>query len=135
MGEGQRVWLKQKLGSIPGLLDVMTPDDMYQGESMLNANVKKPFLMFNFGNRTTEDLSEEIPEVSRQFLTIYLHDVPADYSRIDEMEMAVIHGMNQASSDGDSIITTRYLETSRDLDDQALGTIYRYVRLQLIRSG
>jgi hypothetical protein len=131
---GQRVWLKTKLGSIPELLEHMTPDDMYQGESMLNANIPKPFLMFQFGNRTSEALSEEIPEVSRQFLTIYLHDVPADYSRIDEMEMALIHGLNQGNSKPDAIITTRYLETSRDLDDQALGTIYRYVRLQLIRS-
>jgi hypothetical protein len=113
----------------------MTAEDIYQGESMLTANIKKPFLVYNLGNRTTEDLSEEIPEVSRQFLTIFLHDVPADYSQIDQMEMAVIHGLNQANSEQDAIITTRYLETSRDLDDQALGTIYRYVRLQLIRSG
>lgn len=131
---GQRVWLKNRLGSIPELLEHMSADDMYGGESMLNANVSKPFLVFNFGNRTSEDLSEELPGVSRQFLTVYLHDVPADYSRIDEMEMAVIYGLNQANSRPDAVITTRYLETSRDLDDQALGTIYRYVRLQLIRS-
>jgi len=135
MSEGQRTWLMTKLGSIPALLELVEAEDMYQGESMVNANVRKPFLVFNFGNRTSENLSEEIPEVSRQFLAIYIHDGPADYSRIDRIETALIHGLNQANSEPDSIITTRYLETSRDLDDQALGTIYRYVRLQLIRSG
>lgn len=132
---GQRSWLKSTLGSITQLLEHMSADDMYQGESMLDANVSKPFLMFNFGNRTSEDLSEELPAVSRQFLTIFIHDVPADYSRIDQIETALIYGLTQANSKPDAIMTTRYLETSRDLDDQALGTIYRYVRLQLIKSG
>jgi hypothetical protein len=134
MGEGQRTWLTSTLGTIPQLLELVQAEDMYQGESVLNANIRKPFLVFNFGNRTSEDISEELPGVSRQFLTIFIHDVPADYSRVDQIETALIYGLNQANSEPDAIITTRYLETSRDLDDQALGTIYRYVRLQLIRS-
>jgi hypothetical protein len=107
---------------------------MYQGGGMLTAEVERPFLVYIFGNRTNEDISEELPTVSRQFLSIYLHDVPADYDRIDKMELAVIHGLNLANSLPEHILTTRYLETSRDLDDQALGTIYRYLRFQLITS-
>jgi hypothetical protein len=105
---------------------------MLQGESLLTAQLVKPFLVFRFGNRTNENLAEDMPLVGRQFLSIYLHDVPADYSRIDQLEMTVIHGLNLSNSVPDSIITTRYLETSRDLDDQALKTIYRYLRFQLI---
>lgn len=129
---GQRTWLRNTLGSIPELLDNIPLDRMLQGESLLTAQIQKPFLVYRMGNRTNEDLAEDMPDVGRQFLSIYLHDVPADYSRIDRMEMTVIHGLNLASSVPDNIITTRYLETSRDLDDQSLGTIYRYLRFQLI---
>lgn len=129
---GQRVWLRTTLGSIPELLDNIPLDRMIQGESLLTAQIEKPFLVYRFGNRTNEDLAEDMPGVGRQFLSIFLHDVPADYSRIDQMEMAVIHGLNLANSRDEGIITTRYLETSRDLDDQALKTIYRYLRFQLI---
>lgn len=131
---GQREWLRNTLGSIPLLLDFMPIDRMFQGAAMLTANIEKPFLVYIFGNRTNEDLSEDLPTVSRQFLSIYLHDVPADYDRIDKMELAVIHGLNLENSVPDRILTTRYLETSRDLDDQAMGTIYRYLRFQLITS-
>ena len=129
---GQRTWLRNTLGSIPALLDNIPLERMLQGESLLTAQLVKPFLVFRFGNRTNENLAEDMPLVGRQFLSIYLHDVPADYSRIDQLEMTVIHGLNLSNSVPDSIITTRYLETSRDLDDQALKTIYRYLRFQLI---
>jgi len=132
---GKRTWLRNTLGSSAPLLSFMPIDRMLQGESLLSANLVKPFLVYRFGNKTTEDLAEDMPEVGRQFLSIYLHDVPADYDRIDEMEMAVLHALNLASSREEGVITTRYLETSRDLDDQALGTIYRYVRFQLINAG
>jgi hypothetical protein len=129
---GQRTWLRNTLGSIPELINFMPIDRMLQGESLLTAQLEKPFLVYRFGNRTNEDLAEDMPQVGRQFLSIYLHDVPADYSRIDRMELAVIHGLNLAGSASEGVITARYLETSRDLDDQALKTIYRYLRFQLI---
>jgi hypothetical protein len=132
---GKRTWLINVLGASAPLLDFIPFERMLQGESVLSADITKPFLVYRFGNKTSEDLAEDMPDVARQFLSIYLHDAPADYSRIDEMEMAVIHGLNLASSEEESVVTTRYLETSRDLDDQALGTIYRYVRFQLIMTG
>lgn len=129
---GQRTWVRNTLGSSAPLIDLIPIDRMFQGESLLTANIDKPFLVFRMGNRTNEDLSEDMPEVGRQFMSIYLHDVPADYSRIDKLELAVLHALNLASSAADNIITARYLETSRDLDDQALSTIYRYLRFQLV---
>lgn len=128
----KRAWLRNTLGSSAPLLAFMPIDRMLQGESMLTANIEKPFLVFRFGNKTNEDLAEDMPDVARQFLSIYIHDVPADYSRIDEMEMAVLHALNLAKSAEEGIISTRYLETSRDLDDKSLETIYRYLRFQLI---
>jgi len=129
---GRRTWLVNTLGSSAPLVTFIPINRMLQGESLVTAQIAKPFLVYRFGNRTNEALSEELPEVTRQFFSVYLHDVPADYSRIDEMEMALIHALNLSRSAEQGIITTQYLETSRDLDDQALGTIYRYVRFQLI---
>jgi hypothetical protein len=132
---GKRTWLRNILGASAPLLNFIPIDRMLQGEAVLTANITKPFLVYRFGNKTNEDLAEDMPDVARQFLSIYLHDVPADYTRIDEIEMAVIHALNLAKSAEEGIITARYLETSRDLDDQALSTIYRYVRFQLITAG
>lgn len=129
----RRTWLRNTLGGSPTVNDFVPLDRILQGESVLTAQIEKPFMIYRFGNRTNEDLSEaDTEDVSRQFFLVYIHDVPSDYSQIDEIEMAVIHSLNLANSAPEGIITTRYLETSRDLDDQALGTIFRYVRFQFV---
>lgn len=130
-----RQWVYDILKTVDG------PATVKQGGAVISATPKelpRPFLVYHMGNATDEGLwdSEDNPEASRQFLTVYVHDNPADYSRIDEIVEKVIKAMvNSGGSVADRILMVNYLETSRDFDDQTLKTIHRYIRFQLIKAG
>jgi hypothetical protein len=80
-------------------------------------------------------LAEQDVAPHLQFFQVYVHDEPADYVQIDMMVSLVIAAFKYAEySVANRIITTRYLETSRDLDDAVLATIFRYVRFQFVMS-
>lgn len=104
-----------------------------QGGSMRTADVPKPYLVYHFGNDTAEDLSET-DDSSRQFFQVYIHDEVGDYGQIDDIVKLVVQSFRGKGCPPAGIITTRVLETSQDLRDETLNTIFRYVRLQLIRS-
>lgn len=110
---------------------------VYQGEAILNAKIAPPFAVYRMGNDTNEALWDDQPDnpkAGRQFFQVYIHDKPADYDNIDTLVTKVINALvNTPPPPG--IIAVRYLETSRDLDDATLSTIYRYVRFQLVRAG
>jgi hypothetical protein len=100
---------------------------------MLTAQVEKPFLVYHLGNDTDEQLSE-VSSPHRQFFQIYVHDVIGDYSQIDEIIKLVKDLLRARSNAGARVIVTRYLETSQDLRDEVLDTIFRYMRFQLVMS-
>jgi len=107
---------------------------IYQSSSMQAANVEKPFLVFHMGNDTNEMLADE-HTASRQFFQVYVHDEPGDYQQIEDIVRAVKSALVGKGSPEDGVITTRYLETSQDLDDETLRTIFNYIRFQFIRSN
>lgn len=109
---------------------------VFQGESMITAQVEKPFLVFRIGNETSFDLSGEDVTPRRVFFQIYVHDSGPDYQRVDDLGKAVKTAFRvNRKSVANSIMDTIYLETSRDLDDPSLETIFRYFRFQLILSS
>ncbi len=113
-------------------LQTLVADRVYQGESLTASQVTKPFLVYHMGNDTDLQFAERDALPHQQFVTIYAHDVPADYSQVDTM-IAEMKKAFRASREGvEGIITIRYLETSRDLDDQVMGTIMRYARFLFI---
>lgn len=126
--------LLQDLLSEPSI-QVLAPTGIgvHQGESVLASTIPKPFLVYTVGNATNENLSEEDSTPERQFFQVYVHDKPADYTRIDQIVIAVKAKLKNVQSAEYGIITIRYLETSRDLDDNTLGTIMRYIRFQAIK--
>ena len=87
--------------------------------------------VYTLGNKTDELLSEE-DTVARQFFTLFIHDEPFDFTRIDTIVSRVKALLSQQQVKDSKIIIVRHLETSRDLDDSTLGTILRYVRFQAI---
>lgn len=126
-----RTWLYQKLVNDPTLEGIFGAR-MYQGESMTTSVIEKPFLVYTIGNATNELLSEDDDQPQRQFFQIYIHDEPADYTRIDDAIDAVKKLLVNSTDNGD-VINVLYLETSRDLDDETMGTIMRYIRFQAIK--
>lgn len=112
-------------------------DRIYQGESMDKAELVRPFLVYRVGNETNELMSEDEAEKMphRVFFQVYIHDNPADYTRIDDICQAVRNALVGGPYPTWNIYRVNYLETSRDLDDDTMRTILRYVRFQAVRSN
>lgn len=106
-------------------------DHIFQGESATTSLMPRPFIFYTIGVRSSENLSEE-RDAARQFFQIYVHDDPADYVRIDTIISILRRGLKNQGDPASGWMTTRYLESSTDLDDQTLGTIMRYIRFQAI---
>jgi hypothetical protein len=88
--------------------------------------------IYRLGNESPDNLGFDV-NPHRKYFQVYVHDVPADYTRIDNLVERVRLAFKLESS-VDEVIEVRYLETSRDLDDAFFGSIMRYIRFQAILS-
>jgi hypothetical protein len=105
---------------------------VYGSHSLEGTPEKKPFAVHHLGNDTSERLADGATP-HRQFLTIYVHDEPEDYTNIDRILVRLKELFDNApSSPADGVITCHYLESSQDLEDDQMGTAVRYIRLQII---
>lgn len=90
-----------------------------------------PFVVYNLGNTTDEELAENHP-ANRNFFQVYVHDSKGDYDTIDTICELMKTQLRGTSSTADHIMLTRYLEQSQDLSDDVFHTIFRYLRFQWI---
>lgn len=129
-----RTWLYSRLSTWPGLV-LLQGDRVFAKKSMTSSVEDHPFTVFKLGNATNAALAETV-DVANQFCQIYVHDVSdedgGDYQRIDSIITEMKRALINANSAPDGIISVQFLETSQDLNDETLGTIMKYVRIQLI---
>lgn len=112
------------LVAIPGI------NQVYQGESMLKAPkpIEFPVAVYRIGNETNANVGSGIT-AHNKFFQVYLHDVPADYTRIDTLIPLVRDAMTGLSNKG-HILEVIWRENSRDLDDEFIGSVMRYLRFE-----
>lgn len=114
------------------------PEDprIFAKKTMQSSVEEHPYLVYKLGNSTSENLAET-EDIERQFFQVWVHDYQsqdiADYAQIDDVIKQLKAAFKLAGSKADGVWTTIYLETSQDLNDETLGTIFRYVRFQLIK--
>lgn len=114
---------------------------VYPRESFDSSNEPYPYLVFGMGNATSEQLSEDPEdfdhEPERQFFQVWIHDIltpkGGSYLKIDGIVPTVIKTLAGKSSPADNIMNIIYLETSGEFSNEALGTLFRYIRFQAIR--
>lgn len=124
-----RQLVHQVLSTTPELI-ALVGDRIFQGSSMLTAQVVKPFVVYSMGNNTDEGMTDpDSFQPSRQFFTVYIHDEKGDYSRIDDVVRVMKRAFLTAPLTGD-VCGLQYLETSADHDDPTLQSIMKYVRFQ-----
>ncbi len=124
-----REWVYDQLtGSTP--IEAIVDDRVFGSNSLLTAAVPKPFLFYQMGHWDNEDIAETLP-AGRQFLQVFIHDEPASYLQIDALANLVRVALENQNNSSD-VMMCRWLETSRDFDDERLQTVFRYVRFQLI---
>lgn len=130
-----REWLIAQLQASPGLVATVG-DRIYEGKSQgANRTPKSPYIVYTMGNETSEALSEDEPNPQRRYCQVWVHDQPLDYTQIDQLVTLVIEAVTGGAPDAEyGLIRGTYLETSRDLDDEATGTGFKYVRFQLVTS-
>lgn len=108
---------------------------VFAKKSMSSSVEQHPFLVYKLGNTSDEGLSES-NDPSRQYFQIYIHDYRddqvANYDLIDEILVILKAMLKDAVVPEYDIIRILYLETSQDLDDDTLNTVFRYVRFQAI---
>lgn len=117
----------------PAILAFVGDRTFLQG-SLLSAQIAKPFVVYTMGNNTDEGMSD--PDTfmpSRQFFQVYVHDELGDYARLDDL-IQVVKEVFLGPPYAIGVCGVQYLETSRDLTDDALKTSMRYVRFQLATS-
>lgn len=136
-----RVWLYQKLSSTPEIANLvggLTDTRVFAKKSMTSAIEQHPYIVYKLGYNATEDISEETSP-DRQFVQIFVHDYSdgdtGDYGKIDQIIDAMKRVLHLQSSKDYGVIACRYLETSQDLNDETLNTVFKYVRFQLITNG
>jgi len=135
-----RQWLYETLVQSSSLAAVLgvelskLPERVVQGESLDTRLITKPYLVYTLGNNTDERLSDE-DTASRQFFTIFVHDEPWDYLRVDSIMTVIKTLLIQRQVKLYGILSVIHLEDSRDLDDSTLGTILRYMRFQAIKES
>lgn len=95
-----------------------------------------PYIVYKMANSSDVELAEDTP-IDRIYFQVWVHDFAdaetADYMRIDEVVKQVRAAFRLLGSAEENIWTIRWLETSQDLNDDTLNTVFRYVRFEMIK--
>lgn len=127
-----RTWVHTQLTGYAGL-SAITSDRVWQQGAILTAQSAKPYLVHHFGNNTDESMYDEDNfQPNRQFLQVFIHTDQGDYGPIDDLVPLVKQALLVLAGRPRDLIGVQYLETSQDLQDDALQTYFRYMRFQLI---
>lgn len=131
-----RTWLYSKLTDPSATaLRELIENRVFAKKTMKSSVEEHPYIVFKLGTDSNEALAETV-DVHRQFIQIFVHDYSdtevGDYGRVDSIIAELKKQLVNASSAPDGVISVLYLETSQDLDDQTLSTVFKYIRFQLI---
>lgn len=133
-----RQWLFGALTQDVPLGEMVPADRIYASQAMMTAQVERPFIVLKFGNDTDEQIFDDpdIPQrPKRQFLEVWCHDSRPSYVKIDQICGLVKQALRTDQTSADAyIMAVKYLETSADLIDESMDTVFRYMRFQLIAS-
>ena len=134
-----RTFIYRTLANNPGVTNLVggaSNPRIFAKKSMTSSVEECPYIVYKLGNETSLDFAET-HEMSNQFFQVWVHDFHdgdvADYEKIDEVISAVKSAFFLASSGSDMVYSVKFLETSQDLNDDTLNTVFKYVRFILVK--
>lgn len=140
-----RVFVYSTLVGTPDIADqVGGPENprVFAKKSMTSNAEQHPFIVYKLGYSTDTGVTgedEELGIIENQFVQIWVHDytdeISGDYTKIDDIIESIKTRFRGASSPDNGVYGTSYLETSQDLNDDTLKTVFKYVRIQLNKRG
>lgn len=129
-----RTWTYRTLMTTADI-KALVNERVFAKKSMTSSIEQHPYIVYKMGSANNEELAET-EDLGRQFVQIFVHDFSdgdvGDYTRIDLVLKAIRAAFKLQSSAADGLISTIYLETSQDLNDETLNTVMKYIRFQLI---
>lgn len=125
-----RVWLYQRMLNDPTLQGFIS-SRIFQSTMVTEAPKIKPFVMY----RQTSDLGffrgDDGHQVKRNGFMVFVHNIPGDYMLIDDIVEVINNLFDNAIDQPNGIIRSDWVETSDDLRDEDMGTIMKFIRLQI----
>lgn len=128
-----RSWLFSKLSNSSHLmaLPVVDRPTIIAGGSMEITPQRKPFLIITIGQELVDRRDADQPSVTSSFSTLWVHDDPGDYLRIDSILLACQKELiGQVTGPGG--IFAQWQGNSSDQADDVRGTIFRNAEYRLI---
>ncbi len=129
-----RTWVYGRMDADAGLGTLVgTPTArIYASTSLTTAPKVFPFIMY----RQTSDVEifrgDDSDKVRSNGYMIFCHDVPGDYLQIDAMIAELRRLFADTNDPNEGIVRSRWVDTSDDLRDDDMGTITKYVRIQVL---
>ncbi len=133
-----RAWAYTTLTQDVALGEVVPAEQIFASQSMMTAQVPRPFIVLKFGSDSDEQLFDD-PDVplrpNRQFFETWIHDNRPSYVQIDKIVGLVKQALRTQQVSPDAyIMAVKLLDVSADMEDTSMDTVLRYIRFHLILS-
>lgn len=128
-----RSWAFQRLGGSTYIAALPVADRpvFHASGSLQGTPKRKPFVIITFGQELIDRRDADQASVTSNYMTLWVHDVPGDYLRIDSILLACQKELVGQVSIG-SAIAAQWQGNSGDLADDVRGTIVRNSEYRLI---
>jgi len=125
-----RSWVYGKMtGHSP--LTTLVGSRIYES-SMLQETPTKPYIMYKMFVTQAEMMGDDRPKVFNQSMQVFVHDVPGDFLRIDDIIRILKDLFHNASDKLAGVEIVRWLDSSEDFKDSDMGTIIRFIRFRIL---
>lgn len=125
-----RQFLFERLAADVPFTDEIPTSRIFGAGSKIGQSIDKPFVIVKIGDSYPELLDDNIPEASSTLSTIWVHDEPGSYVRIDRLLLAIRSIVLARITSGDGIACL-WQGDSVEFSDDALGTITRNVSFRM----
>lgn len=131
-----RVWVYNRLITSPLFTALVPEDRVHGGGSLTGIPEIKPFVVIRVGAE-----NESVPGATITDLSLYFHDEPGSYNRLDDLWMRAKDalcgaGQRQAPVAEPGGICIKWQSTGGDLSDPGYGTLMKVSEYSLVgRNG
>jgi hypothetical protein len=126
-----RQWIYERLALSAPLLAVIPENRIFSSGSLEGQVVSKPFLMIRTGLETPEIEDDGQPVASSAQATVWVHDNPGSYVRIDSLLLIVRSSLIAPITSGQGVACI-WQGNSNEFSDNTLGTITRNASFRLV---
>jgi diadenosine tetraphosphatase ApaH/serine/threonine PP2A family protein phosphatase len=126
-----REWVFNRLSQNSTFTSIVPIESIYGSGSIEQTPSQKPFIVLTFGVEQVELSDGEQPSATSQYFTLWAHDNPGDYQRLDQIlsasRMALVGPVVGAGA-----ICAKWMGDSGDIADDTYGTIVRNSEYRLV---